>query len=155
MNYSVTIKLIRFYNSFLSLSSRLLPQRCVRSVSVMECLAPALCAPAGCGCLALEQLGTFWRTALMEPPEWYMPTKAATARPTALTPATCSLRIQHTNCHLPATLSTSKSHPIFVLTMAKLARWAHQDAPATARLRRWTAVSCCAVGGAIRLVLRR
>ena len=120
-------------------------QRCVRSVSATACRAPALCAPVGCACPASARWETSSRTALMVHPELFTPTRGATAPLTEPTPDTWNLKTRLTSPPPPWTWSILRNPQTSARTMAKLELWEHLEGHATAHLRAWTDVSCCAV----------
>lgn len=87
----------------------------------------------------------------MAHPESCTATKAAIVHPIEPTPATWNRRIRRINSLRLGTWSTLKSRPTSVPTMAKQARMAHRDVPATVHRRRWMGASFCAVEGDTRL----
>lgn len=84
-----------------------------------------------------------------------MPTRVPTAPLTVPIQAISNPRTPPTNPRHPETWSTLRSHPTSAPTTARRVPTEPQGGPVTARLRRWTGVSCCVVVEGSKLRLRR
>jgi hypothetical protein len=121
--------------------------RCAKSANATGCPAPARCARVGCGCPRCALWATCCATASTAPPASFTATEAATA-PRGRSCCAWSPKTPRTSLPPLTTSSTSRNRPTSARTVAAWAQLAQLDELATARLPRWTAVSCCAVAEA-------